>query len=99
VSRHKTLVSIALPAGLHPDTQDLVRRFAEAMATKLRAAERKHGYTNNWKEPGWDQECGTDLLAHLAKGDPTDVANYCAFMWHHGWRTSLHVVAYAEHRS
>lgn len=24
---------------------------------------------------------------HIAKGDPRDVAAYCAFMWWHGWST------------
>jgi hypothetical protein len=27
-------------------------------------------------------------LEHVAKGDPRDVAAYCAFLWHHGERTA-----------
>ncbi len=25
------------------------------------------------------------IRQHLAKGDPRDVAAYCAFAWYHGW--------------
>lgn len=28
------------------------------------------------------------LAEHVAKGDPRDVAAYCAFAWHHGWSTA-----------
>jgi hypothetical protein len=27
------------------------------------------------------------LSQHIAKGDPRDVAAYCAFMWYHSWKT------------
>lgn len=79
---------LAMPAGLHPDTQDLVTRFATALAVKLHAAELKHGYSDGWKEPHWMDECRQKLLEHLAKGDPRDVAAYCAFLWHHCQSTS-----------
>jgi hypothetical protein len=82
------LPSIAMPAGLHPDTQDLVTRFATALAVKLHAAELKHGYSDGWKEPHWMDECRQKLIEHLAKGDPRDVAAYCAFLWHHCQCTS-----------
>lgn len=80
--------TVAMPAGLHPDTQDLVTRFATALAVKLHAAELKHGYSNGWKEPHWMDECRQKLIEHLAKGDPRDVAAYCAFLWHHCQSTS-----------
>lgn len=80
--------NIVMPAGLHPDTQDLVTRFATALAVKLHAAELKHGYSDGWKEPDWMDECRQKLLDHLAKGDPRDVAAYCAFLWHHCQSTS-----------
>lgn len=83
-----TASSIAMPAGLHPDTQDLVTRFATALAVKLHAAELKHGYSDGWKEPHWMDECRQKLIEHLAKGDPRDVAAYCAFLWHHCQSTS-----------
>lgn len=80
--------TVAMPAGLHPDTQDLVTRFATALAVKLHAAELKHGYSDGWKEPHWMDECRQKLIEHLAKGDPRDVAAYCAFLWHHCQSTS-----------
>ncbi|WP_405118794.1 hypothetical protein [Pseudomonas leptonychotis] len=80
--------NIAMPAGLHPDTQYLVTRFATALAVKLHAAELKHGYSDGWKEPNWMDECRQKLIEHLAKGDPRDVAAYCAFLWHHCQSTS-----------
>lgn len=77
-----------VPANLHPDTANLVGRFAEALAFKLTAAQEKHGYTNNWMRPDWMNICRTHLLQHLEKGDPRDVAAYCAFLWHHGESTA-----------
>lgn len=77
------VTSVAVPAGLHPDTQDLIGRFATALAVKLHAAEQKYGYSNGWKDPNWMDECRQKLLEHMAKGDPRDVAAYCAFLWHH----------------
>lgn len=75
-------------AGLHPATADLVSRFAVALAEKLAAAERKYGYSDGWASPDWLDECREKLLAHVAKGDPRDVAAYCAFLWHHGEHTA-----------
>jgi Lon protease-like protein len=72
------------PIPLHPDTEALVQRFAEAMRNKLAKAERKYGYSNLWKNDDWLDECRAKLIDHLHKGDPLDVANYCAFLWHHG---------------
>ena len=77
------------PNGLHPQTADLVARFAEALAAKLHKAEKKYGYSNGWLDDDWQRLCATKLVEHVQKGDPRDVAAYCAFMWHHGWRTSL----------
>lgn len=79
--------ALNIPDGLHPETADLVVRFAEALAEKLRKAEVKYGYSDFWKYDDWKEECQAKLLEHMAKGDPRDVANYCAFMWHHGWPT------------
>lgn len=73
---------------LRPETRDLVIRFAEALAMKLAAAESKYQWTNNWMNPHWKDELIKDLLEHVEKGDPRDVAAYCAFAWHHGWSLS-----------
>lgn len=72
---------------LHPATAGLVRRFAEALAEKLRRAEQKYGYSDGWLSPDWQAECQQHLAEHVAKGDPRDVAAYAAFCWHHGWPT------------
>jgi len=66
---------------------DLVTRFSEALLAKLRAAEKKYGYDNGWLKGDWQAHCQKALIDHLAKGDPRDVAAYCAFLWHHGWPT------------
>lgn len=74
---------------LHPATADLVRRFAAALAEKLAAAEKKYGWDTHWQSPAWMDQCREQLVEHVAKGDPRDVAAYCAFLWHHGERTAL----------
>lgn len=76
-------------ANLHPKTADLVQRFAAALADKLAAAEKKYGYSDGWASPDWMDECRLCLREHLFKGDPRDVAAYCAFLWHHGESTAL----------
>ncbi len=64
---------------------DLVARFSKALLDKLRAAEKKYGYDDAWTRSDWQEDLNTHLHKHLAKGDPRDVAAYCAFAWHHGW--------------
>ena len=78
----------AVPEWLHPRTADLVARFAAALADKLAEAERKYGYTDGWADAAWIDECRAQLVHHVAKGDPRDVAAYCAFLWHHGQSTA-----------
>ncbi len=81
--------------GKRPDPceaiDDLVDRFAVALKAKLRAAEAKRGWEGAWAIPDWEEGCRTDLLRHVGKGDPVDVAAYAAFCWHHGWPTSAPV--------
>lgn len=77
------------PANLHPRTADLVKRFAVALAKKLRLAEEKYGFSDGWADNHWEQKCLAHFHSHIEKGDPLDVAAYCAFMRHHGWITSL----------
>ncbi|HFT3314748.1 TPA: hypothetical protein ACHV9Z_005239 [Klebsiella pneumoniae] len=73
--------------GLHPSTMALVNDFATELAEKLHKAELKYGYSDAWANNGWMTECLADFHRHIAKGDPRDVAAYCAFMWYHGWKT------------
>jgi len=77
-----------IPDELNPDTAKLVRRFARALANKLLSAQRKYGYGNSWLADDWQEKCREELQRHVAKGDPRDVAAYCAFMWHHDWSTT-----------
>lgn len=63
----------------------LVQRFAEALLLKLVQAEAKHGWNGAWRRDDWSGELPAELLRHVGKGDPLDVAAYCAFAWHHGW--------------
>lgn len=85
----KTYIPVEIPNELHPDTQSLVIRFAAALAEKLHSAEQKYGYSDGWMTTGWIErgECRDRLIEHIEKGDPRDVAAYCAFLWHHGAST------------
>jgi light-regulated signal transduction histidine kinase (bacteriophytochrome) len=73
----------------HDPLADLVARFSKALLEKLRAAEAKYCYKNDWLRSDWEAECQRHLAEHLAKGDPRDVAAYAAFCWHHGWPTAV----------
>jgi hypothetical protein len=75
------------PLKLHPATANLVLRFASALAWKLLRSQEKYGYVDNWARTSWAEEARRHLRDHHEKGDPLDVAAYCAFMWHHGWST------------
>lgn len=75
------------PDGLHSDTYALVIGFAQALLDKLRRAEEKYGYSDGWMSNDWMDECRAKLVEHVAKGDPRDVAAYCAFLWHHSEST------------
>lgn len=72
---------------LHPDTADLTNRFHVALRAKLYIAQCKYDYQNEWTAKDWEEHCRAELMRHIEKGDPLDVAAYCAFMWHHGWKT------------
>ncbi|MFP3652252.1 MULTISPECIES: DUF551 domain-containing protein [Burkholderia] len=86
--RHATVSDPVIPAELHHDTAKLVRRFARALANKLLAAQRKYGYSDDWMRDDWADECRVELMRHVHKGDPRDVAAYCAFLWHHDESTA-----------
>lgn len=87
---------IEIPDDIEPVTGDLVKRFAEALAAKLKRAEDKYGYCDLWTVNDWGNDCSRSLIEHVQKGDPLDVAAYCAFMWHHGWATSAKAVIIPE---
>ncbi|MDF2040858.1 MULTISPECIES: hypothetical protein [unclassified Pantoea] len=76
-----------IPYGLHPSTTELVITFAKALAEKLHNSEQKYGWSDAWKSADWQEKCLDDFHHHISKGDPRDVAAYCAFMWYHDWPT------------
>ena len=62
----------------HPDDA-AVDALAAHMKAKL-AKQRAKGY-GGWDDPGCSQQRLSDMLRdHVAKGDPVDVANFCAFL-------------------
>lgn len=67
---------------------DLVWRFSRALLAKLHYARGVKG-RSGWDKTNWVETCQRDLSAHVAKGDPLDVAAYTAFCWHHGWSTAV----------
>lgn len=76
-----------LPANIKQETVELVSGFMTSVASKLHDAEMKYGYEFDWMKPGWEDECRQHLMEHIQKGDPRDVAAYCAFLWFHGEKT------------
>lgn len=70
-----------------PETAKLVEDFAMALLGKLAAAEKKHGYNTHWMKSS-QQWLYDDFIKHIAKGDPVDVAAYCAFFWSRGFATT-----------
>ncbi|WP_335949980.1 DUF551 domain-containing protein [Klebsiella michiganensis] len=86
--RHAQPAQVVVPEGLNPETTDLVLRFASALADKLYKAEQKYGRSTDWMKDDWYDDCLQSLWEHIEKGDPRDVAAYCAFMWYHGWVTT-----------
>ena len=84
---------ISRPLDLHPATSELVTNFSDALRDKLYAAQEKYGYSDGWLQSDWMDECRAKLLEHVAKGDPRDVAAYCAFLWHHNASTAIPAAA------
>ena len=66
----------------------LVQRFSNALLQKLRDSEEKYGWNNGWLKDDWSDDLRRELIRHVDKGDPRDVAAFCAFAWHHGWSVS-----------
>jgi hypothetical protein len=81
---------------LHPETRRLVQDFADALAEKLIKAQQKYGRKDDWRIDDWEADCRAELMRHIEKGDPLDVAAYCAFMWRRGWSTTPPAVSRQE---
>ena len=70
--------------------EDLVSRFSVALLEKLKASREKYEFGGEpWQDNDWRGDLLWMIRQHLDKGDPRDVAAYCAFAWHHGWSLSL----------
>lgn len=64
----------------------LLTLFAMVLDRKWEIARLKHGYEGDtWRSSDWEALWRQELFDHIAKGDPRDVAIYCAFGWYHGW--------------
>jgi hypothetical protein len=61
---HK-LISAAIPADLHPLTQELVSGFMGAFAEKLYASEVKLFGAPVWADAGWMDQCREKLVRHV----------------------------------
>lgn len=79
-ARCRTVYSQARDVGLSENTAAALADFALAMADKLRAAELKHGWQDDWRDPANVPFLQAELVRHIAKGDPVDVANFCMFL-------------------
>jgi len=66
----------------------LVAGFAQALLEKLEAAHKSRDLAEDdhpWMHADWVEDLRRQLREHVGKGDPRNVAAYCAFAWHHGW--------------
>ena len=64
----------------------MLRGFSAALRRKFLA--KKADGKGGWSEKYWMSECREQLVAHVIKGDPRDVALFAAFLWYHGERTN-----------
>lgn len=72
---------------LHPDSQKLLEVCFEELRLKMIRNQEKYGWTNEWLTSNWEDECRDEMMKHLGKGDPRDVAIYAMFMIFRGWST------------
>jgi hypothetical protein len=72
---------------LHPDTERLLKVCFEELRLKLIRNQNKYGWSNEWLTREWEQECREEMMKHIIKGDPRDVAIYAMFMIYRGWST------------
>ena len=74
---------------LHPDSEQLLKVCFEELRLKLIKNQKKYGWSNEWLIQNWEEECCEQLVEHLKKGDPKDVAIYAMFMIYRGWSTKF----------
>lgn len=76
------------PDVLHIETSEAIDAFMAALRRKLIRAQQKRGVFVEWKYADWREECQSELLRHVYKGDPLDVAAYALFCYSRGWPTA-----------
>jgi hypothetical protein len=69
------------------ELQDMCGSFAQVLFDKMVEAERKHGWKGAWKTVP-TEKLQADMVEHIQKGDPRDVAGYCMFLWFREARTA-----------
>lgn len=68
---------VELPDELAPDTARMVLTMADRMGAKL--AQKQEAKGTSWRTCSW-YYLKQQLYLHLMKGDPVDVANFCAML-------------------
>jgi hypothetical protein len=71
------------------DLKSLVERFSIALLAKMELAEKKYGFNHGYLRDDWADELRANIRKHVDRGDPRDVAAYCAFAWLHGWSLTV----------
>jgi hypothetical protein len=84
----RACMALRHPGAEHPD-DSAVDRFAAAMKGKM-AASRAKG-RGGWDDP---EQCPANRLrammrAHIGKGDPVDVGNFCMMLWNRNETTAM----------
>lgn len=85
----KSLVEVLGHQKLSTASARMLTRFFIGVVEKFLAAEEKHGWKDEWTRIGEQREKFiAELQRHVQKGDPRDVAIYCAIAQHYGWSTN-----------
>ena len=71
---------------LDPHLDSAIDAFA--LSLKVKALKSQELGRKGWAIPDWEEACREQMLEHIKKGDPLDVATYCLFMWYHEWSTN-----------
>ncbi|OUJ70174.1 hypothetical protein [Hymenobacter crusticola] len=75
-----------IPVGIPQTLETLFQAYGQELLEKALRARVKYGFPEDgWKQEGWQDTLVKELLEHVYKGDPRDVAVYSAFAWWHGW--------------
>lgn len=80
------VITLDVPAEMSAESAKMLDAFFEATLEKFVAAQRKHNWEDDWKDAEM-RILQNEALHHLVKGDPRDVAIYCAICHHHNWPT------------